>query len=178
MKKLIIITACVLTYATSTFAAKLPSVGYEGPYQVPDDEYGYSDDIYDNSGKSGSSNYISTAASETPQKAVCDEAVSGYPTEELLYCVSCAKEYLGLSAADGSSDCDILETINYPPTPPGLSDYLTCAASTCGIGSSGPDPCLNCPPGPIGVETPLVFFALSLLALRLWRIKKERCLTH
>ena len=160
MKKLIIVAACVLGFASNIYAASLPSVGYEGPYQAPGNEYGFlPDDFYDGSG--GFTDFSMTVSDNT---IAGDETVDCtlYGMGLYPYCAGCLTEITpGLSSCD-----DVLDAID--DFPGGPFAYEICANSTCG----GP---IDCALGlcPIDAETPLIFFAFAYLAVRIWRRKKK-----
>jgi len=181
MRKLTIITACILTYAASAFAAKLPSAsysynysyGYSGPYQVP--EYKYDDlaDFFDNSrsysefqGSFGPDDITTSAGGTT------DCLATGYINSDYnqIICNACVEDYLWMIT---SGDYCLAAAIAMSIDGTGCT-YAVCASKTCGWPLEVINPELGAGEckAPIGAETPLIFFALSCLALRFWR-KKE-----
>ena len=173
MRKITIILVCVLCQLSVANAAKLPSVGYEGPYQ------NYDNMDYDNLIDYGSVTPFAIAADkETPEKFTC------LPWHSLtLVCMSCFLDiYKDVQLPNGGSlvninigdPCDILDAI-YGGYASDLFDaYESCSAESCGIGAIGNCATNNPPLGcPTGAETPLIFFAFSYLAVRIWRKKKD-----
>ena len=168
--------ACSLCQVSSIYAAKLPSVGYEGPYQFPENEYGViPDEIYDDGsmefGQYGNLGFMATSG---PGAVLASCPAAPVPEmQSVEYCPDCLSE-LGLNA--GATDCDIVYAVVG-----GGSDaaqkiaYNNCASfPPCSIGCGDGNPYLGCFPAPAGSEIPLVFFALSCLVIRMWRRNKKK----
>ncbi|MDR0872595.1 MAG: hypothetical protein LBN27_03875 [Prevotellaceae bacterium] len=162
MKKINFILMLMLWQAPSLFAANLPSAGYDGPYSGYDDaDYGVlPEELYDastiglNLGNGNNGNIFSVMA-DGQVTVTCTE--NG---DNVTYYPACVPGNL-------TDPCDIYVYVSLMPNEGGHADvYEQCA------GSCTENPELGCQEAPAGAETPLLFFAFSYLAMRLWRRKK------
>jgi len=182
MRKITIILACILCQLLVANAAKLPSEGYEGPYQHVDEDYG---NLMDYDSDQGSAMSFTITGSEPLVPLACPSW--GYVTPKSV-CVSCVNEtYKDFDLSDDPNypdifvpddPCYILDALGGQTGASLVGAYEQCANSRCGGGvgnCDGPRPPLGCP---VGTETPLIFFALSLLAMRIWRKKKDNIINE
>ena len=165
MKKTTIITALVLCQQLSIFAAQLPSVGYEGPYQHHDErEYAMLPDEYydDHHHVSFTSNGI-----EPETDIGCDGG---------KVCMSCIGAFSELPGFDPGNFDDICDAVYYywaGKTEDMMRDYALCASANCTLSiCDGPNPPMGyCP---VGTEIPLIFFAFSYLIIRILKKRKNK----
>jgi len=189
MRKLITIAVFFTACALGTYAASLPAVGYVGPYSY-DLDYGSLIDYGEESTMSitaaGNYSTINCANGTTNGQNVkwCDVCGGqlgpimtlgvelGITNVVQLQCFAMSAD--GKDLYDDVCASGMFPTLNCDQSGYDLQQaYLFCAGSDefgCGKDSD------NCPIAwlcPIGTETPLIFFALSFLALRIWRRKKN-----